>query len=108
MVCVRGLHNKGALRIALRANGVEQRFGALEAPEEIGRAERRGDIFKKNLRKVVKVHSVRGKKQMKLAASQVQLTGNTTMKRGGIPAASWVLGKHPRIPGQQTEEDELG
>lgn len=65
----RGLHNRGAFARGLSANGTYLRQAALEAPDHIGRGERHGCIFKELLKKVVKLHSLRGKAQMKEAAA---------------------------------------
>ena len=50
VVTDRGLHNRGAFSKALTDNGVYVRMAALEAPEQIGRGEVHGEIFKKTLK----------------------------------------------------------
>ena len=45
--CDRGTHNRGVFGSTLTKNGVAIRPAGLEAPEQIGRAERRGAMLKK-------------------------------------------------------------
>ena len=45
--CDRGTHNGGVFGSTLAKNGVVIRPAGLEAPEQIGRVERRGDMLKK-------------------------------------------------------------
>ena len=104
----RGLHNRGAFARGLKTNGTYLRQAALEAPEQIGRGERHGGIFKHMLNVVIKEHNVSGKDEMKLAAVVVQETKNDSMRKGGFAASQWVLAKYPRRPGLQGCEDEWG
>ena len=48
--CDRGTHNRGVFVLTLAKNGVA--IASLEAPEQIGRAERRGAMLKKIMSKV--------------------------------------------------------
>ena len=52
--CDRGTHNRGVFGSTLAKNGVVIRPAGLEAPEQIGRVERRGALFKKMMSKVIK------------------------------------------------------
>jgi hypothetical protein len=63
----------------------------------------------KNLLKtIIKQHHVIGKEQMKQAGYIAQQVKNDSQRRGGFSASQWVIGKHPRRPGSQAEEDEWG
>ena len=90
------------------SNGVLVRQAALEAPEQIGRAERHGGIFKQVMKKIIKEHHIQGKEQMKLAATVALETKNDMMRRDGFAPSQWVLGRFPRRPGGLTEESEWG
>ena len=46
--CDRGTHNRGVFGSTLAKNGVAIRPAGLEAPEQIGRVERRGAMLKKD------------------------------------------------------------
>ena len=104
----RGLHNRGAFARGLTANGTYLRQAALEAPEQIGRGERHGGIFKGLMKPVIKQHHVRGKEQMKQVAAVVAEEKNDGMRRNGFAPSQWVLAKFPRRPGSMAEEAEWG
>ena len=50
----RGTHSRGVFGSSLAKNGVMIRPAGLEAPEQIGRVERRGGMLKKMMSKVIK------------------------------------------------------
>jgi hypothetical protein len=52
--CDRGLHNRGRFAKTLTEHGVIVRQAGVEAPYQIGKVERHGDIFKSMLKKTVK------------------------------------------------------
>jgi len=108
LTCDRGLHNRGAFSRALTDNGVYVRMAALEAPEQIGRGEVHGKIYKKTLRAAVKTCHIVGKQKMKYAISVNCAVKNEHSRKGGIAPSCWVLGKHPRDPGRLLEEEERG
>ena len=109
LTCDRGTHNRGALAKACRANGTYIRPVGVEAPEQIGRGERHGGVWKKDLKHVVKEHNVTGKEQMKIAASVAIETKNNFLRVGGFSPSQWVLGKSPRGVGRAiSDEDEIG
>ena len=70
--------------------------------------ERHGGIFKKNLKRIVKVHKVIGRKGMKMAASVSVECKNLITRKGGIATCQWVLGKFPRGGGHLLEDEEWG
>ena len=45
---------------------------------------------------------------MKLAADVNTTVENEFVKKGGVAAAQWVLGRFARVPGAQLEKEELG
>ena len=69
LACDRGLHNRGAVSKALTDNGAYVRMAAFEAPEQIGRGEVHGKIYKKTLRAAVKTCHIVGKQKTKYAVS---------------------------------------
>ena len=80
----------------------------MEAPEQLGRGERHGGIWKENLSRVVKVHRIVGKKDMKVAAAVVVNAKNEYVRKGGLAPIQWVLGKYPRGVACLMEEEEMG
>ena len=52
--CDRGTHERGVFGSTLTKNGVAIRPAGLEAPEQIGRVERRGAMLKRMMSKVIK------------------------------------------------------
>ena len=48
--CDRGVHHRGRVQDLLRIHGVQLRYGALEAPYQIGRTERQGGVLKEVLK----------------------------------------------------------
>ena len=52
--CDRGTHNRGVFGSTLAKNGAVIRLAGLDAPEQIGRVERRGAMLKKMMSKVIK------------------------------------------------------
>ena len=99
---------RGAFAKGLSSNGVLHRQAGVEAPEQIGRGERQGGVWKMGMKAIVKAHHVVGKWKMKLAADVNTAVKNEFVKKGGVAAAQWVLGKYPRVPGAQLEENEYG
>ena len=91
----------------LGARGVRIRNIALESPEMLGRAERHGDMWKMNAKRVIQDQKVRGPDQMKLLAVENNVVMNDTTRKGGFSPSQWVLGKFPRRPGDQFDEDEF-
>ena len=104
----RGVHNKGVFSRALTQNGVFWRQAGLEAPEQIGRAERHGGILKEVIKRLVVYHHVIGKQAMKLCLSVCLEIKNQQVRRGGIAPAQWVLGRCPRNPARLLDDDEAG
>ena len=67
------------------------------ATEDSGR-----DIFKN----IVEDQSVSGLTEVVSTAAEVDRTKNELSRTGGFAPAQWVLGRLPRVPGSQYDEDE--
>ena len=68
--CDRETHNRGVFSSVLAKNGVMIRLAGLEAPEQIGRVERRGDMLKKMMSTVIKDTHVSGRESMDMILSE--------------------------------------
>ena len=101
----RGLHNRGIFAKELSAAGVYCGNIGLEAPYQLGKVERHGDIWKKIMGRVVINKNVRGI-EMKLAAAEVNATINEMSRRGGFSPAQWVIGRQPRYAAGEIGSDE--
>ena len=104
----RGTHNRGVFSRGLAAHGVYIRPAGLESPEQIGRGERHGSMFKNNMKRCVRTHHIVGKAGMKIAGAEIICGKNDMIRRGGFSPSQWVLGKAPRGVGHLLDEDELG
>ena len=58
------------------------------------------------LKKLIKEHTVTGKAELNQALTVALETKNGQTRKGGFSPSQWVIGKHPRRPGAQLEEDE--
>ena len=76
---------------------------AVEAPEQLGRAEQHGGIFKSWITTTIGQLSVVGKEHLKQCLARID-----QMRHGGFSSSQWVFGRQPRRPGLQGEEDEWG
>jgi len=107
VVTDRGLHNRGKFSRKLGSKGISIRNIALESPEQLGRTERHGDIWKALAKRVINAQRVEGEAQMKIMATELNPTVNDGMRKGGFSCSQWVLGKFPRCPGSIMDEDEF-
>ena len=103
----RGLHNRGIFAATARRNGAYIREAGLEAPEQIGRVERRGQMLKAIVRRMVTEKHIVGLDDMETALSEALNAGNEMSRTGGFAPSQWVLGRLPRNPGAQGDEDEF-
>ncbi len=106
LVCDRGLHNRGRFSRMLGAHGICPRNIGLESPEQLGRTERHGDIWKMNAKRVIRHRKVRGSAEMRMLACENNSVMNENIRKGGFSPAQWVLGKNPRDVGSIFDEDE--
>ena len=102
----RGLHNRGMFSMTARRAGVYFRNAALEAPEQIGRVERRGAIVKILMRRIIHEHQIVQADDITTALAETNNAINEGSRAGGFAPTQWVLGKFPRNPGGLLDEDE--
>ena len=67
--CDRRTHNRGVLGSIFAKNGVAIRPAGLEAPEQIGRVERRGEMLRKMMSKVIKDTHASGRESVDMILS---------------------------------------
>ena len=58
--CDRGVHNRGVFARTLAQHGVLIRQAGVASPEQIGRVERHGGLFKAVLKRMITEHAVQG------------------------------------------------
>ena len=111
LMCGRGLHNRGVLSKYTDDHGIQVYHSPLEAPENLGRAERHGAIVKALFRKVSKETQPLGREQVESVLQEVLMVKNNASRVGGSSPSQWVLGKAARSdPSPSSEERfaELG
>ena len=96
--CDRRTHNRGVFSSTLAKNGVAIRPAGLEAPEQIERVERRGDMLKKMMSKGIKDTHASGRESMDMILSECLSAANEMTRRAGFAPAQWVLSRLPRSP----------
>ena len=98
-VVPRNTHNRGVFSSTFAKNGVVIRPAGLEAPEEIGRVERRCDMLKKMMSKVIKDTHASGRESMDMLLSEYSEclnAANEMTRHGGSLPAQWVFSRLPR------------
>ena len=88
-------------------HGVLIRQAGVESPEQIGRVERHGGLFKAVLKRMITEHAVRGFDDIKIAIAEAVSTKNNLSRNGGFSPSQWVFGTLPRGPGDQFDEQEF-
>ena len=78
----------------------------MEAPYQLGKVERHGDIWKKVAGRVVQNKSVQGFAAMRRLAGEVNATINEMSRVGGFSPAQWVMGRTPRYSAGEQGSDE--
>ena len=76
-------------------------------PEQIGRVERHGGLFKAVLKRLVADHAVQGFDDIKVAIAEAVSTKNGLSRNGGFSPSQWVFGTLPRGLGDQFDEQEF-
>ena len=66
----RGTHNRGVFARTLAKNGVYVRPVGLESPEHLGRGESHGDMFKTNMKRIIREHHLTSKEHIKMAVAE--------------------------------------
>ena len=103
----RGLHNRGAFSRLLGAHGVCIKNIGLESPEQLGRTERHGGMWKSTAKRAAHAQKVRGAEEMKIMALSNNMVMNDGVRKGGFASSQWALGKFPRNPGNNHTEEEF-
>ena len=78
----------------------------MEAPEHVGRVERRGAMLKKMISKVTKDTHASGRESLDMILSDCLNAANETTRHGAFALAQWVLSRLPRNPSAMGDEDE--
>ena len=107
----RGLHNRGIFSTTLMQKGVTFRQAALEAPEQIGRVERRNAMLKHMMQKVIKDTEAVGRDSLDMIMTECINSINEMARHDGFAPAQWVLSKLPRQPatlGDEQEASDIG
>ena len=73
--CDRGVHNRGVFARTLAQHGLIRQAG-VESPEQIGRVERHGGLFKAVLKRMITEHAVQGFDNIKIALAEAVSTKN--------------------------------
>ena len=105
--CDRGVHNRGDFARTLAQHGVLIRQAGVESPEQIGRVEQHGGLFKAVLERMVADHAVQGFDDIKVAIAEAVSTKNNVSRNGSFSPSRWVFGTLPRRPGDQFDEQEF-
>ena len=87
-------------------NGVVIILAGLEAPEQVGRVERPGDMLKKMMSKVIKDTHASGRESMDTILSECLNAPKEMTRHGGCAPAQRVLSRLPRSPATTGDEDE--
>jgi hypothetical protein len=91
----------------LGAHGICPKNIGLESPEQLGRVERHGKLWKTVAKRVIHAQKLRGESDMRNMACCTNTVLNDGVRKGGFAASQWVLGKFPRTPGDMFNEDEF-
>eukprot|EP00973_Karenia_brevis_P012033 1634356-Karenia_brevis.AAC.1 len=74
LVTDKGLHNRGRFSRVLGVHGICIKSGTHESPEQLGRVERHGDIWKSIAKKLISSQKIRGDEDMKSMAYELNNT----------------------------------
>ena len=107
VVSDRGLHNRGYFARMLGAHGICPRNIGLESPEQLGRVERHGGLWKQVAKRTISSQELSGADDMRMLASCTNAIMNDNVRKGGFAPSQWVLGRFPRSPGDQFTEEEF-
>ena len=107
IVTDRGLHNRGLFAKALGSRGISIKNIGLELPEQLGRTERHGGMWKATAKRAVHAQQVKGTDEIIILAllNNSQMSDGT--QKGGFAPSQWALGKFPRNPGNIHTEEEF-
>ena len=80
----RGLHNRGVFAQLLGAHGVSIKNIGLESPEQLGRTERHGGMWKRVAKRAVHAQKVKGVDEMIILALPSNTMMNDGARKGGF------------------------
>ena len=103
----RGTHNRGYFARMLGAHGICPKNTGLESPEQLGRVERHGKMWKTVAKRTINAQKIIGVRDMTMLAYCNNAVMNDGVRKGGFAASQWVLGKYPRSPGDMFDENEF-
>ena len=98
----RGPKNRGVFARELAAANI-----GLEAPYQLGKVERHGDMWKTVASKVIESKSIKGTRAMATMATEANAVMNGMGRAGGFAPSQWVLGRVPRRSAGEQGDDEL-
>ena len=107
LACDRGTHNRGVLAQTVSKKGIRIRPAGLESPEQIGRVERRNDVLKRMMIRVIKETNATGRAALEMILTECLNAINEMSRHGGFAPVQWVLSKFPRAPATQGDEEEF-
>ena len=101
-----GTPNRGIFSSILAKNCVMKIPARLEAPEQISRVARRGDMPKKMMSKIIKDTHVTSREQMDMFLSECSNAANEMTGLGCFAPVQWVLSRLLRSLATLSDEDE--
>ncbi len=105
--CDRGLRSRGCFARARGQPGVVIRQAGVESPEQIGRVERHGVLWKSIMKFVITDHEALGFPDMRIAADVSTQDKSTVSRDGRYSPSLRLFGTQPRAPGDQVNEQEF-
>ena len=106
LVSDQGLNNRGIFVKDLSAAGVYCGSIGLEAPYQLAKVERHGDIWKKIAGKVIETKNLAGVRSMIRLAHEVNAVVNEMNRTRGFSPVQWVPGRRPRYSAGEQGDDE--
>ena len=106
LIADRGLNNRGAFARELAAAGVYASSTGLEAPYQLGKAERRGGMWKTVAPRVIEQKVFTGHNRMERFVMEVNSAMNEMNRSGGFSPSQWVIGRQPRSSAAERGDDD--
>ncbi len=104
----RGKEFAGDFEKLLKAYGVEFETAALEAPEQLGRAERSGGVWEEVYRRIVVDCQIQGLDDIRTVSTIVTQVKSESILHDGHAPSNWVLGARGlRVPGSVLQDAEV-
>ena len=79
----------------------------LESPEQLGRTDRHGGMWKATAKRAIQSMKIVGTADMTILALANNSVMNDGTRKGGFSPSQWVLGQFPRNPGSVHDEAEF-